>query len=123
MFYLDRFHARRLGQPPTTGARSNWVVCPGARPWEAIAADLPRAIRVDGFLGGSANPATGDFSFGVLGAYLERGVAVSPIAEMNVSGNLLSLLPRLIELADDPYPWSSTRSPSLVFDEVAFSGR
>jgi hypothetical protein len=41
---------------------------------------------------------------------------------MNVTGNLRDLFSRLEIVGNDPYPYSSTLSPSLVFSGVDFSG-
>jgi PmbA protein len=120
--YLDVYHARKLGRQPTTGSRTNWVLQPGNRSWQAIAAELPKAILVTGFLGGNANSLTGDFSFGIRGRLLEHGHPTTALAEMNVAGNLLRIFHQLQEVADDPWNWSSVRSPTLVFEDVQFSG-
>jgi PmbA protein len=122
-FYLGVYYARKLGMAPTTGGRSNWVVPPGDRAWGDIARGLGgRAILVDGFLGGNANPITGDFSFGIRGTLLEDGEMGSSIAEMNVSGNVLEIFHHLVAVADDPWRWSSNVVPTLIFDDVDFSG-
>lgn len=121
-FYLNVYYARKLGKPVTTGGRSNWVVPAGLRPWTEIIRDMPQALVVDGFLGGNANSATGDFSFGVQGALYERGERVRAISEMNVSGNVLDVFHRLIAVGDDPWPYSSVISPALVLDGISFSG-
>ncbi len=41
---------------------------------------------------------------------------------MNVTGNLRSLFSRLELVGNDPYPYSTTLAPSLVFSGVDFSG-
>jgi PmbA protein len=41
---------------------------------------------------------------------------------MNVTGNLRDLFGSLVLLGNDPYPYSTTLSPSLVFADVDFSG-
>lgn len=122
MWFLGLYHARKLGLEPTTAGASNLVMAPGTRSPQDLASDLPRAILVTGFLGGNANPATGDFSFGIRGQLLERGVPVQNLAEMNVSGNILHLMERYQAAADDPWTWSAWRVPSLLFDDVQFSG-
>lgn len=122
-YYLGVYYARKLGVPPTTGGRSNWVVPAGERSWQDHARDLGgEAILVNGFLGGNANPITGDFSFGIRGVLLENGEPVRSIAEMNVSGNLLEIFNKLAAVADDPWPWSANRVPTLIFKDVDFSG-
>ncbi len=41
---------------------------------------------------------------------------------MNVTGNLRALFSRLELVGNDPYPYSTTLAPSLVFAGVDFSG-
>jgi hypothetical protein len=57
-----------------------------------------------------------------MGQLFEKGVPVQPVSEMNIADNHLKLWPRLVEVANDPYPSSSARYPSLVFRDVAVSG-
>ncbi|MEO0602077.1 MAG: metallopeptidase TldD-related protein, partial [Myxococcota bacterium] len=122
-YNIGLYYARKLGVEPTGGGRSNWMVTPGERSFHDIAKDLPKAILVTGFLGGSSNSSTGDFSFGIQGLLLENGEPVRALSEMNVAGNILELMANLVEAADDPWTWSSVRAPALHFADVDFSGR
>jgi PmbA protein len=65
---------------------------------------------------------TGDFSLGLRGHMIENGKIGRPVGEMNVTGNLRDLFTRLELIGDDPYPYSTTLTPSLVFSDVDFSG-
>jgi PmbA protein len=121
-YYINVYYGRKLGMPPTSGGRSNWVVPPGTRSPEELLAELPACVVVTGFLGGNSNGLTGDFSFGVQGLLMERGVVTRHLSEMNVSGNIGDLLARYTEAANDVWKWSSLRSPSLLFTDVQFSG-
>ena len=75
-----------------------------------------------GFLGGNSNSTSGDFSFGIQGQLIEHGEATQPLAEMNVTGNIRTLFHTLVACADDPWTWSAVRSPTLLFEDVQFSG-
>ena len=121
-FLMNQYYARKLGRDPTTGSTSNMVIPPGARSPQAIAADLPRAIRVESFLGGNANSTTGDFSFGIRGTLLEHGQATRSVSEMNIAGNLFELYERFAEAADDVRRYGTSRVPSVLFDDIQFSG-
>ena len=121
-YYISLYYARKLGVEPTTGGRSNWLVKPGERSYAQMLGGLDKAIVVTGFVGGNSNAATGDFSFGIRGLLVENGKVVQSLSEMNVSGNLLRIFQQLVEVGNDPWPWSSTRSPSMLFDGVSFSG-
>jgi PmbA protein len=120
--YVDVYHARKLGIEPTSGGKSNWVLPVGDESWEEIAKRYDKAILVTGFLGGNAHGLTGDFSFGIRGKLLENGVPTTPLAEMNVTGNTLRIFHQLAALGNDPWMWSTTRSPTLIFEDVQFSG-
>lgn len=121
-YYINVYYGRKLDMAPSSGSRSNWVVPPGERSWRELARDLPKAILVNGFLGGNSNGVTGDFSFGIRGVLLEHGEPVQSLSEMNVSGNLTTLFERLAAVADDPWPYSSVMTPTLLFEDVQFSG-
>ena len=87
-----------------------------------ILKELPRAIRVESFLGGNSNITTGDFSYGISGTLFEYGEKVKGLSEMNVSGNLFTFLPKWLCSANNPWEYSSFRVPSLLFDDMQFSG-
>lgn len=120
--YLDTYYARKLGMAPTTGDPSNRVVAPGKRPLSTIVADVGTGVYVTSWLGGNSDPTTGDFSFGMRGHLIEGGKIGAPVGEMNVTGNLLELFSRLVEVGSDPWPFSSIVVPTLVFENVQFSG-
>ena len=120
---INVYYGRKLGLDPTTGGTSNLIVPPGHRSTQEILGDLDWAIHVDGFLGGNSNPTTGRYSFGIRGMLYENGEAVAPVTEMNISESVFDLMGGFIEAANDPWICGSTRSPSLLFDAVQFSGQ
>lgn len=121
-FYVDWYYSRKLGCEPTTARPSNIVIPAGKRSVQQIMKDLGRGILIADFIGGNSNSTTGDASVGILGRLFEAGEPVQAVAEMNIAGNALEFWPRLIEVADDPWPYSSRRTPSLVFRDVVVSG-
>lgn len=121
-YYISVYYGRKLKMEPTTGSRSNWVIPAGDVPLDDLLATLPKAILVDGFLGGNSNGTTGDFSFGIRGQLLEHGQPVKSLSEMNVSGNVRTIFDQLSAVGDDVWTYSSVRSPTLIFDDVTFSG-
>ncbi|HCH65225.1 MAG: peptidase U62 [Deltaproteobacteria bacterium] len=121
-FFIDVYNSRRLNVDITTGSASNLVVPPGRESVADILSGLDRAILVDGFLGGNANPTTGDFSFGIRGGLYERGERVSAVSEMNISGNILDLMMRFEQAANDPWLLGAWRCPTMLFDDVQFAG-
>ena len=121
-YYVDWYYSRKLKWEPTTGGPTNLIVPPGKRSVEEIMKDLGRGIFITGFIGGNSNPTTGDASIGIIGQLFEGGKPVQAISEMNISDNHLKLWNKLIEVANDPYPYSSLRFPSMVFKDIVVSG-
>jgi len=121
-YYIDVYYGRKLGWAPTTGYASNIIIQPGKRSAKTIEKNLDQGILVTNWLGGNANGTTGDFSLGVAGWLIENGQRTQPIGEMNISGNYSDLLMNLKEVGNDPYPYSSFRTPTLLFNDVSFSG-
>jgi PmbA protein len=121
-FFVDWYYSRKLGCEPTTGGSSNLVIPPGNRSVNEIMKDLGRGILITGFIGGNSNSTTGDSSVGILGKLFEKGESTQAVAEMNIAGNHLEFWPKLAEVANDPWLYSSMRTPSLVFTDVVVSG-
>ena len=121
-YLVDSYFGRKLGITPNGGGTSNILVGQGTRNEAEIIAAQERAILVTSFSGGNASVTTGDFSFGISGQYIENGKIVQPVNEMNIAGNLLSLWQQLVETGNDPFPFSPSQIPTLVFSDVVFSG-
>lgn len=121
-FYVDWYYSRKLGWEPSTGGPSNLIIPPGKRSVKEIMKDLGRGIFITGFIGGNSNSTTGDASIGIIGKLFNQGQPVQTVAEMNIAGNHLEFWNHLVEVANDPWIYSSWRMPSLVFKDVVVSG-
>jgi PmbA protein len=121
-FYVDWYYSRKLGWEPTTGSPTNSIVPPGKRSVKEIMKDLGRGIFITGFIGGNSNSTTGDTSIGIVGQLFDKGEIVESVSEMNIADNHLKIWQRLVEAANDPYPYSPRFLPSLVFTDVVVSG-
>jgi PmbA protein len=120
--YVDTYYGRKGDMTPTTGSPSNRVVMPGDKNLEELLSEVGDGVYVTSWLGGNADGTTGDFSLGLRGHMIENGEIGRPVGEMNVTGNLRDLFARLELIGNDPYQYSSTLVPSLVFSDVDFSG-
>jgi PmbA protein len=121
-YYLDTYYGSKLGAEPTVADATNLTFALGTRDLAALQVKMDEGILVTGFSGGNCNTASGDFSIGVRGQWIEGGKPLRPIAEMNLAGNHLELWRQLKEVGNDPYRYSSAMCPSLRFDPVQFSG-
>lgn len=120
--YIDTYYARKLGVAPTTGYSSNLVVTPGTGDLQSIVADVGEGIYVTSWLGGNSDPTSGEFSMGLRGHLIDKGKIGAPVGEMNVTGKVLDLFSRLSRVGGDPWTYGSIHTPTLVFDDVSFSG-
>ncbi len=120
--YVDTYYGRKLKMAPTTGSRSNLLVEPGRHSLPDLLAAAGSGIYVTSWLGGNADNTTGEFSLGLGGHLIREGQIAEPVGEMNVTGNLRDLFSSLVALGNDPWPYSSLRTPSMLFEGVSFSG-
>ena len=121
-YLIDNYYASKMGVDPTGAQTSNLIFELGDKSFDEMIAGVEKGIAVTSFIGGNSNSTTGDFSYGIMGLYIENGKIVKPINEMNVSGNFMNLMANLIDVGNDPWIYSSWRRPSLHFKEVNFSG-
>lgn len=121
-YFIDTYYGKKLQMAPTTAGPSNLVWTLGDKDQAALLAAMKDGILVTGFLGGNSNGLTGDFSLGVQGFRVRGGKLAEPVGEMNISGNHLDLWKRLAAIGNDPFPYSSMKTPTLVFEGVQFAG-
>ncbi len=121
-YYIDTYYGKKLEMDPTSGDTTNLVFRPGEKSLEELIAGMDRAILVTGFNGGNSNGSTGDFSYGIEGFLVENGILTQPVSEMNITGNFKQVWKDLVAVGSDVHTASSWRLPSLVFDNIDFSG-
>jgi len=121
-YFIDTYNSLKMEIAPTIASPSIIQVSLGQRDFDTILKSVQKGIWVTGFNGGNSNPTTGDFSFGIEGFLIENGRISTPVNEMNITGNILTLWNSLLETGNDPRTTSSWRIPSLLFNNVNFSG-
>ena len=122
IYYIDTYYGNKLAMPQTISSSSILSMPSGTKNAQELAGAVEKGILVTGFNGGNCNPTTGDFSYGIEGFLIEKGVITQPVNEMNITGNMLTLWSKLLETGNDARMTSSWRIPSLLFDNVDFSG-
>ena len=121
-YFVDSYYGRKLGMEPNSGSTTNLVFEYGKHSFKDMIKSINRGIVITGFIGGNSNGTTGDFSFGIVGQLVENGKIVQAINEMNVSENSKDFWNKLVETGNDPYPYSSWRRPSMLFEDIQLSG-
>ncbi|WP_206082075.1 TldD/PmbA family protein [Maribellus sediminis] len=121
-YYIDTYYGKKMEMAPTSGGTTNLIFETGDKDLETLIASVKKGILVTGFNGGNCNGSTGDFSYGIDGFLIENGKIVQPVSEMNITGNMLTLWSNIGEIGKDVNETSSWRTPSILFDNVDFSG-
>jgi PmbA protein len=120
--YVDTYYGKKAQLAVNGGSPSNRVIKLGTKDVTALIKAAGKGVYVTSWLGGNADPTTLDFSFGIRGHLIEKGMIGAPVGEMNVTGNLASLFGTLVAVGNDPWLPTSTLVPTLVFENVQFSG-
>ncbi|MCU0287230.1 MAG: TldD/PmbA family protein [Acidobacteria bacterium] len=121
-YYIDSYYGKKLCLAPTSGSVSNIVFDYGYLSLVEMINQVKKGILITGFIGGNFNPVEGNFSFGIYGFYIENGIIVRPVNEMNLNGNILSFWELLCEVGNDPFSDSAIRAPSFWFRDAQLSG-
>lgn len=121
-YFIDTYNAKKMDVAPTISTPSVLIMQKGNKDLNGLIGNMHNGILVTGFNGGNCNSSTGDFSYGIEGFLVENGKMTTPISEMNITGNMVQLWASLVEIGNDPRPNSSWRIPSLVFENIDFSG-
>ena len=121
-YYIDTYNANKMNVEQTVDSPSVLTMKHGDKELEGLISSVDKGILVTGFNGGNCNSTTGDFSYGIEGFLIENGQLSQPISEMNATGNMLHLWSNLAEVGNDPLKSNAWRIPSLVFNDIDFSG-
>lgn len=117
-------HAVRNSErsPPSVGFH-NLTLEPGKKDFVDLERDLQRGLVIYDLMGvHTANPVSGEFSFGASGVWYENGSAVRAVSGVVLSGNLRELFSQIVSVGRDLRWQGSFGAPSLVAEGVNVSG-
>ena len=138
-FLYDSRTARRAGRsttgnasrgsyrtPPSVGT-SNLIVEPGERDLEGLVAEAGEGLYVTDVAGlhSGVNPVSGTFSVGASGRLIENGLLGTPVREITIASDLVSMLKSVL-LTGSEARWvpfgGSVKAPPLLVAEMTVSG-
>ena len=73
-------------------------------------------------MGFGVNVTTGDFSRGAQGFWIENGKLAYPVTEINLSGNLKTMLASIDAVGDDLLWRGASAAPSFRMSKLTVSG-
>lgn len=126
-FLHNQYSARRMGVHSTANARrggyastpelgpSNLHIVPGDAPREDLVRQAGEGFLVTGAMGvHTANPISGDFSFGASGFRIRGGEQAEPVRGVTIAGNVLDLFRGVVATGSDLRFYGATGAPSLL---------
>jgi PmbA protein len=127
-FLYDTYYARKLGAASTgnsTGGGvgpNNFYLEPGSMSLDALIAATPLGVLVMDTIGFATEHASGTYSRGARGFFIEGGELAYPIDEFTVAGKYADMLAAVDAVANDLRFDAPVTSPSFRIAEMTISG-
>lgn len=127
-FLYDTYYARKLGARSTGNgsgggiAPNNFYLEPGSQSLEQLIAGTRRGILVMDTIGFATEHASGTYSRGARGLYIENGEIAYPIEEFTIAGTFPEMLAGIDAIANDLRFDAGVVSPSFRVAEMTVSG-
>jgi PmbA protein len=127
-FLYDTYYARKLGAATTgnsTGGGvgpSNFYLEPGTKSLAELIAATPLGVLVMDTIGFATEHASGTYSRGARGFFVEGGELAYPIDEFTIAGQYTEMLAGIDAVANDLRFDAPVVSPSFRIAEMTVSG-
>jgi PmbA protein len=127
-FLYDTYYAKKLGAQTTANSTgggigpNNFYLKPGSHTLEELIEKTKRGVLVTDTIGFATEHATGTYSRGARGFYIENGELAYPIDEFTVAGNFAEMLAAVDAVASDLRFDAPVVSPSFRVAEMTISG-
>ena len=123
-YLTDTYSGRKLNTKSTGNASgaNNFYIENGKLSPHDIIKSVKKGLLLTSTLGQGTNPATGDFSRGAFGLWIENGEITFPVAEITISGNLEQMLKNIEMVGNDLRFDRSITGPTLKIGEMTVSG-
>ncbi|MEW6325423.1 MAG: metallopeptidase TldD-related protein [Nitrospirota bacterium] len=132
-YLLDSYTARKLKLRPTGNAArgvgdspgvgpTNFRLLPGSASPQQIIGSVANGLYVTELIGFGINLATGDYSQGAAGLWIERGELAYPVEEVTIAGNLRDMLKQIEAVGNDLPPHRGVASPTIKIGRMTIAG-
>jgi PmbA protein len=127
-FLYDTYYARKLGAASTGNSNgsgvgaNNFYLEPGESSLDELVASTPRGILVLDTIGFATEHASGTYSRGARGFFIEGGELAYPIDEFTIAGAYVDMLAGIDAVANDLRFDGAVVSPSFRVAEMTISG-
>jgi PmbA protein len=127
-FLYDTYYARRLGAQSTGNASgggigvNNFYLRSGDKTLDELIASTARGVLVYDTIGFATEYASGTYSRGARGIWIENGEPAYPIDQFTIASNFKAMLAGIDAVADDAIFDGGIVSPSFRVAEMTISG-
>jgi len=123
-FLLNCYSARKLAMASNghAGGPHNLRVTPGTLSQDQLLARMGQGVWVRDLAGQGVNLATGDYSRGAEGFWVENGQRSFPIAECTLSGNLREMFAHIVAVGSEIESGYCLETPGLLIEGLTLSG-
>jgi PmbA protein len=132
-YLLDTYSARKLGLASTASASrgigdspsvgpTNFYLKAGDRSPDDIIASVKQGLYVTELIGFGINMATGDYSRGAAGLWIENGELTYPVEEITIAGNLKQMFMDIDMVGNDLVFRGRIASPTIKVGGMMIAG-
>ena len=123
-YILDSYTARKLKMKTTgnAGGTHNLIVKTSDNDFESLLKMMGTGLLVTDLLGDGVNIITGNYSRGIFGFWVEKGVIKHPVTGVTIAGNLKDMLLNIVAVGNDVDYRSSTLVGSILLEKMVIAG-
>jgi PmbA protein len=127
-YFLSTYSARKLGMQTTGnagGSHNLQIVSSTTRAgddFKSMLKKLDTGLLVTELMGHGVNYVTGDYSRGVSGYWVERGVIQYPVEEITIAGNLRDMFKNIVAIGDDVLIRGTKKTGSILISTMTIAG-
>lgn len=112
---------RAYNSSPTVGT-SNFFLQPGTAAPESLVTSVKRGLYLTKQYWVGINPASGDYSRGAEGIWIENGELTHPVQEVTIASNMLDMMRNIEVVANDLTFHSPVGAPTFLVSRMMVSG-
>jgi len=113
--------SRSVGESPSVGP-TNFYLLPGVKSPQDIIGSVKEGLYVTDLIGFGINMATGDYSRGACGFWIENGELTYPVEEITIAGNLKEMFKHIEMVGSDLVFRGRIASPTVKITEMMVAG-
>ena len=123
-YVLDSYSARKLGMQTTgnAGGVHNLTIQTGDLNLAGLLDKMHTGLLITELIGFGVNAVTGDYSRGAAGFWVENGEIQYPVEEITVAGNLRDMFRHIQDIGNDVDRRGSTRTGSILLENMTVAG-